>query len=220
MLLLSCLILTLLSCDTTEGTETSETPNESSSEPSSAEIPNESSSEPGSDENTIPDESSNEEDHTTDSSETELNYLTQVYTIPSVGYYEQERNGILFRVDFWEVPEPADPGWIEGTVTYTNNTGADLSCYLHTLVNNRHAYQSELPYFAVPEIEQREEYEKISEEEPFHMTLAPGESVTLNLSIEISPLLPEAFHYLTFALSENEVFNYNEAFCDFYFRVS
>ena len=84
MLLLSCLILTLLSCDTTEGTETSETPNESSSEPSSAEIPNESSSEPGSDENTIPDESSNEEDHTTDSSETELNYLTQVYTIPSV----------------------------------------------------------------------------------------------------------------------------------------
>lgn len=142
---------------------------------------------------------------------------------PSVGYYEIELEGVSLRVDFGDVPTPWFENRIEGTLTYTNNTGAELSRYLHAAIDifGEHYYPDDFTHSSTPEIVQSEEYETLTLEEPLLLHLAPGEPVTVNFSVAIPHQydLPDCSHYLTFGLSENDEFHFRETSYRLCFRL-
>ena len=197
LLILLCLVLSLFACGSRGNGGSSETPQDSGSGDGT---PPESSGDDGTDPPPTP----------------------QVIE-PSVGYYEIELEGVLLRVDFWDVPTPWFENRIEGTLSYTNNTGAELSRYLHAAIDifGEHYYSDELTHSDTPEIVQSEEYGTLTAEAPLLLDLASGETVTVNFSVELPHMfeLPECSHYLTFGLSENDEFLFRETSYRLCFRV-
>lgn len=197
LLILLCLVLSLFACGTRGNGDSSETPQDSGSGDGT---PPESSGDDGTDPPPTPQEIQ-----------------------PSVGYYEIELEGVSLRIDFEDVPNPWFENRIEGTLTYTNNTGAELSRYLHAAIDifGEHYYSDELTHSDTPEIVQSEEYETLTLEEPLLLHLAPGETVTVNFSVAIPHQydLPDCCHYLTFGLSENDEFHFRETSYRLCFRL-
>jgi len=152
---------------------------------------------------------------------------------PTVGHYETMRDGILVGVDFWNVPEPWDGNglnpWqgkrLEGTLTYTNNTGARFLAYLHAFndmgywMSDKYMDGGLFPYSPVPIVEQNEQLETITVEEPLLLDLAHGETITVNFSIEVPLFGPvEAIYYMGFGFYANEAAD-GRVFCPINFRI-
>ncbi len=139
---------------------------------------------------------------------------TKEYIDAAVGHYEIELDGMNVNVDFWSIP----PQWyqtpyqaLEGTLTYTNNTGTALTRYLLAGFDiHLVQYDSDdVAYSDTPEIEQSTEYETLTNETPILLTLDPGETVTINFSVAYPEQLtiPDCEQSITFGLSESESFH-------------
>jgi len=128
---------------------------------------------------------------------------------PVIGHYEFERDGVLVGVDFWNLPRPWYGERLEGTITYTNNTGTEISRYLHAFVEMGDIWDRDdvVRYSTAPKIEQSEKFATVTEEAPLLLNLLPGEKVTVNFSVEVPSDIREndALYNLNFGLYENEV---------------
>lgn len=140
----------------------------------------------------------------------------------NVGAFTDERDGVSFRVDFFTVPRPWYGERIEGTLTYTNNTVTELSRYVHAFVDAGFRLdQGELSYESAPRNEMSESYGTVMEDAPLLVTIAPGETVTVNFSVEVPSDIFEndLVYFLTFALADSDTYRGSNVICDFYFRV-
>ena len=150
-------------------------------------------------------------------------FATTTYADVTVGSFEEERHGVTFHVDFWDVPQALSGERIQGTLTYMNNTDEEIAHYLHAFVDVVGPfYAGELPYSTSPLIEPNADYVTVTDEKPLFVTLKSGEAITVNFSVAVptEEKLEETTNFLTFGLSETETFKYSEALCDFYFVVS
>ena len=140
-----------------------------------------------------------------DASDTILAYTDSE---PVIGHYEFERDGVLVGVDFWNLSRPWYGERIEGTITYTNNTGTEISRYLHAFVElgGDWAQDDVVRYSTTPQIEQSEKFATVAEEAPLLLNLLPGETITVNFSVEVPDIQDnDALYNLFFGLYENEV---------------
>ena len=142
---------------------------------------------------------------------------------PAIGHYEFERDGILVGVDFWDLPRPWFGERIEGTVTYTNNTGEEISGYLHAYVEMGGLWNQDeiVSYSTAPRTEPNEQFATVTEEAPLLLNLTPGETVTMNFSVEVPAYIQynDAHYDLFFLLYENETPKLGELICSVYFLV-
>lgn len=184
LILVFCLVFTLFSCNSRGDGEPSGTPADSDS----------------SEQNPPRDSSDRDE---------ELTLLTGEMGEPSVGHYEFERDGMLIGVDFWNVPHPWYGNRLEGTLTYTNNTGVEISRYIHAFVELGAPWDedNEVYYASAPKVDPSEAFASVGKDAPLFLNLLPGKTITVNFSIEIPPDIKEndAFYNLFFGLYENEI---------------
>ena len=209
------LILSLLltcGCTASRGDgEPSETPDETP-----AETPEE-----------TPDETLDETpDETPADSGTNVPPPTKEALMASVGSFENTMDGVTVRVAFRSIPESwykNQPILYEGTLTYTNDTGEQLTRYLHANIDicGDHYVLDEITHSDTPVIEPSEEYETLTEEAPLLLSLAPGESVTVNFSVlyPAHQIILDAPMYLTFGLSEGEEYDFFDTSYRFCFLV-
>ena len=195
LLLTLCLLLSLFSCGARGDGEPSETPDETPVE-TPDETPDETPADNGLCEKDPPLRDG-------------LTLLTDEMGEPSVGHYEFDRDGVAVAVDFWSVPRPWYGERLEGTLTYTNNTGTEISRYLHAYVELGSSWEvtGETVYYASePRIAQSAELASVGEDAPVLVNLSSGETVTVNFSIEVPSDIKEntAFYDLYFGLYENE----------------